>query len=372
MGVFWGIFLAVALCFSGCGPREAAGPAAAPAVGEPVTVYWWEETPLARYEEEGCRWGIGGPEADPAATEESGGFCPAICERRLAPGEEFPGLWVLSCFARDALPLVTLTGDWSEAELAMLGEAAGKYRLPLLISLFPNEAGRSDPEARREEYLRARELIAARADWAAFVWEAETDPAAYPGDEAVDWVSATVLAEGEAPEGSAFRQAYFTYQRQKPLLVRVGVASFVNRGSRYTGEQAGEQLGDLCQALTGFPRVRAVVYQDWNTAAGLPAGVAGYDFRLTQPLAEKLKQVAEQAPQWPKGWNRSAFQGYVAGGTGYVRAESARYELGLANSGTPTELGGHEYRPVTEPFRAEIDEKNIFLFSGTRRADSPS
>lgn len=362
MGIF---YLAVLLLFTGCSPASAAvglQPQSYTVPQENVyDIYLPDLQPPSPYTADHCLLGadiekdmLTGGDMDRfaalAGTQEI--YC-----KTLTPGDEVPLLWVLECYTRGALPVVTLGEDFSAAQLEAAAKKLGAYHIPLLVEYLPDPlSGSLNVQQYRTRFLQAREIFHRLAPNAAFLWTVDDANAVqaldfYPGDDLVDWAGLQLYFTPEHRNPVSFEAYHEVFRGQKPLLVRLGIAHFhVSTGS-YDLAFAETMLAQAYEALLASPGVKAVVYMSENNTQNRH----GYNFSLTGEgrLLTAYKAACGNNTQSPL-WRREGHKAYNLGGTFYVPAGEGEILI-----------NGERCTRLSAAFREEKATQKIFLFSGT-------
>jgi hypothetical protein len=101
--------------------------------------------------------------------------------------------------------------------------------------------------------------------------------------------------------------------------------------------------------LSGFPRVKAVVYRDANFIGPRWDDMTltrEYDLMLAYANAvscDRFVSGLQSRPPLIRQWLRSSFYGYSYDGVLFVDAETLTTELFLPRPGTTTELGDRDF-----------------------------
>lgn len=388
MGILF-CLIALVLGLSGCSSDTTTAGSERRAVQldatEAYTVYWEETFTPALYEPEDCYLGAYIME-DPLVKGDMTTFETLIdadqqmygC--KLQVGDAFPVLWVLENYVMGAVPKITLSGQRDEEKMTAFAKEAGKFDVPILLEFYPHP-GRSGmtPEEYKAFYVRVRSIFAAHAPNVAFLWTADAASAPeeleyYPGDGSVDWVGVSLFLLSEESTFGGLDYLYYTFQEKKPVLVNLGVAHYTTDGYRYDTAFAEKTIVSAYQSLLRYPRVRAVVYQDYNSAEKAPKSALRHNFCITEE--EKLMTAYRNAmatePLPDDGFCRSAFAGYVVDGTVYISEKTLRYEMEQLCGGDVLYINGGLFYPLAGDVEVEESAKRIFILSGTSSENSSS
>jgi hypothetical protein len=294
----------------------------------------------------------------------------AVFVYEMQPDDEIPMTWILHAMAANAIPLFYLRPHQADSEnrlpvveLVNLARGLGVYNTPMFLAFYPLEPGHGKTA---DEYITvyrlARILFRTYAPQVAFVWippegKADATPAHpfYPGHDMVDWVGLPAMAlRGRGGLNADILEVitpfHQVFQRHKPImLLPVGISHFSRIDYTYYIEEAAAEMKRLYAGLSGFPRVKAVVYRDASHI-----GPRWDDMTLTREydlMAAYANAVAcehfisEHQPQPARirQWLRSAFNGYFYGGDLFVDAETLVTELYLPQPGSLTELNGRNF-----------------------------
>ena len=223
------------------------------------------------------------------AFEADVGVSHAIFAYTMRLGEEYPSRWVLENLAAAKAPLITLLppgdgqvrlGDVRLVEgLREFAENAGRFDVPLFVHLFPVVEGHV---FEAEEYIiffrLARSIFRHYAPNVALVWGFDAASMAgamrfFPGRDAVDWIK--LVAYSDVSGDGGFDDFFelvelFTlaYQREAPLMLGFGVSHFTASNHSYFTIEAAAQIEYIYERLVKFPRIKAVLYRNYNDIGG--------------------------------------------------------------------------------------------------------
>ena len=215
----------------------------------------------------------------------------AIFAHEMQLGDDFPLRWVLENIALHSAPLIILhppeSGIAFDFELLeQFAQDLALFNAPAFVQLYPL---RNSVDFVPLEYVAffqgAFGLFSRIAPNAALVWAFDEKMLAYaedffPGAGALHWINMTaynhICAEGEflgiADNLGVFQEKFGSHA---PLMLTTAVSSYSMESNRHFPAQATEKIVNLYSSLAHFPRIRAVVYQNYSDLSG-----AGADFRM--------------------------------------------------------------------------------------------
>jgi len=226
-----------------------------------------------------------------ADAEAATGTQHAIFAHEMRLGDDFPLRWVLENIAARSAPLITLhppeTGEPFDIEL--LDDFVSYISLflaPAFVQLYPLQ---TKTDFTSEEYIAffrlARSLFAQYAPNVALVWGFDSTmlPSAFdffPGEDAIHWINMTsynmICPEGEFESiTDNLASLTDTFGSYAPLMLTTAVASYSMISNRHFPAEAAQKLTALYASLANFPRIRAIVYQNYSDLPG-----RGADFRI--------------------------------------------------------------------------------------------
>jgi hypothetical protein len=196
-------------------------------------------------------------------------------------GDTFPSNWVLSCVANMKTPYVVLrtpramtASDWET--LRETAEAFDEFYVPMFVEFNPVDVS-APPDAYTATFRKTRDIFKEAASNVAFVWSADINDIEiceryYPGGEWVDWVGIGIMESldpdreytGDALNGLETFCGMF--QREKPIIISRFAVSRVNSYDYvYCTNSAAKEIERVYNAVaTGYPRVKAIIYMDFN------------------------------------------------------------------------------------------------------------
>jgi hypothetical protein len=311
-----------------------------------------------------------------------------VCDMEL--GDDIPLSWLLHVMAAEAVPLFYLRPCASSLEnpfplhaVIDLARGLGAYNSPMFLAFFPLEQGHGmNAEDYVSDFRLARIFFRVYAPQVAFVWvapegRANTSPASpfYPGHDAVDWVALPALAL-RAHDGynadilAALTPFHQAFQRHKPImLLPLGISHFSRVDYTYNIRAAAAEIGRVYAGLSGFPRVKAVVYRDARNfgpqrddmtltreselmLAYAQAVSCGHFLPAVQPLPLQFRQ-----------WLRSAFHGYLYDGNFYADCETLTSELSVSLPGATFEINNRPYVNIDLlPLDITVDRERRIIY----------
>lgn len=195
----------------------------------------------------------------------------------------FPSpIWLLEMVSNRRVPNLILThhnllDPFDQGAVYQLATHLGQFHLPMLLHFFPHpNTHHYDPEQYLAFFKTARQIFSELAPKVAFVFSIDQHDildalAFYPGDAYVDWVGLSMLLP--IHEGNSFdpyflqrlEAFYFMFPSHQPKLLSVGISHFTTQNHSYHLHAAGQLIEQIYQkVLNNYPRIRAIVYQDFN------------------------------------------------------------------------------------------------------------
>lgn len=204
-------------------------------------------------------------------------------ERKTAPqdiyitymnqGSPFPSEFITLCTVKDRLPLIVYRPtDYSDKDIDYLVSHIAQYNIPLMLQI---DASYSDKS--RDFFRNVATQLHARAPGVAVIWgisseRTEDITSLYPGDEYVDWVALNIF-EGADRDGLNIDPyplfnllSYF--ERSKPVMLNISVASYTGDGHRYFAYEAADEVKRLYSKAGENAAVAAVNYISKTTSQG--------------------------------------------------------------------------------------------------------
>lgn len=200
----------------------------------------------------------------------------------LKLGGELPLTWTLECMTRGKLPMVVITpsNDFNTFDAAALKKTAESFRqlnTPVLVQFFPEP---DKQQFERDEYIKffqqAYDIFKEAAPKTALVFSVSGDDKDlkryYPGDDFTDWVglniSEDIQGEGGTYESDLFKNLdyfYQTFQKAKPIMLsQLAVSHYTSKNHSYYVKDAAQEISRIYNGLRSYPRVKAVVYMDFD------------------------------------------------------------------------------------------------------------
>lgn len=291
------------LLFCGCSQTTSTSSlkAAATDSAKQLPLYYYKTLPKGDFEpESGCMTGavifkdkfIHG---DMEKFEELTGKSHDIYGYEMKPSYPFPMDWMLNCLKSNKLPLVTLYPqnkdlpyDISAIETA--AKTLNTYSIPMLLQFYPNPSSYGDSEKYSAFFTEAREIFKKNAPNVSFVWSvspgmSDQGAAYYPGEEYVDWIGLSYYLNSDSTKEASLLPLepwYYEWQSQKPLIVFAAISHYSTKSTVYTEQESADSLLALYSALTQYPRIKAVVYQNENPSLGVPLKAPRENYLITE------------------------------------------------------------------------------------------
>jgi len=218
------------------------------------------------------------------AFEADVGVSHAIFAYTMALDDEYPVKWVLENIALMKTPFIVVmpseNGPKYDIELLTdLAINAGNFDVPIFVNLFPVLAGHAfDPTEYIAFFRRARDIFAEHASNVALVWGFDAESMMhstqfYPGRDAVDWIH--LIIYNDVDTNGQFRDFfayidffYFAFQHEGPLVVSTAVSHYTLESNAYFTRQAAEKITHIYSRLQEYPRIRAILYLNYNDLQG--------------------------------------------------------------------------------------------------------
>jgi len=234
----------------------------------------------------------------------------AIFAHVMHLGDDFPLRWVLENIAASAAPFITLLPppEGAPLNLELLESFAhdiALFNAPAFVQLFPlSSATIFNPSDYTAFFQQAYALFAEIAPNVALVWGFDGHMLAqashfYPGYNSLHWINLTLYNE-ICPEGyfqditGTLKFFEENFGNIAPLMLTTAVASYSMTSNRHFPAQAGVKIENLYESLANFPRIGAIIYQNYNDRAG-----RGADFRInTSTMLTTAYRNAAQRPRF--------------------------------------------------------------------------
>ena len=268
-------------------------------------------------------------------------------------GDELPTLWLLECIAEQKLPVIVILppedgdpfgGHWEDI-LISAAEAFSEFPVPMLAVFYPLPLNGGNQPVSADTYIAffryARALFAIHAPHVAFVWMVEGSQENFidyfPGNQAVDWVGLSLFYDRDVDFLPKLTEFYLTFQREKPIMLNLGLSHFSITDHRYRITETAAALEFVYQTiLTDFPRVKMVNYMDISRK-----DYNGHDYRISIDPALSAAyrlNVSDFISALPRDYYdgfivqpiRSAYTALVEEGRIYLDMRFLRNELGIS------------------------------------------
>ena len=191
-------------------------------------------------------------------------------------GEEYPLFFVLESIANRKIPMLTIHApqEFDVNHIYKLAEDIGRFNVPILINFLPILGESSfSPTEYIGIFRHARQTFYKHAPNATLIWGIDTDnlfTAAhfFPGEGYVDWVSLTIYDDVDeyGNFGDFFKYIDFlnvSFQRMAPLMIITAVSHHNFATNTYFAIQARDRLWYIYGGLLAYPRIKAIVYQNY-------------------------------------------------------------------------------------------------------------
>jgi hypothetical protein len=207
----------------------------------------------------------------------------AQLEERIAPqdiyityltqGKRFPSDFVTQCIIKEKLPLIVLRPTNYDTEYAKeLAARLAQYNTPMLLQI---DVSRSD---KYKTFFRAvADAVHSSAPEVTVVWgisgEKITELSTlYVGDEYADAVALNIF--DKADENGIITDPYplfdilSYFEKSKPVVINLSVASYTEKGHKYYALQAAEEIREIYETAKNNPAVVAVNYISRSATGG--------------------------------------------------------------------------------------------------------
>lgn len=360
---------------------------------EPYTVYIEEQNyPYAKYEpQSGCYLGVDISENDDIEGcieefENQVGIRHQLYMNSMHIGQVYPLQWVLECYTRDKIPVITITpfdrySGFDQTDMEQTAKEFGMMDIPIFVQLLP------DPllyECSAEEYVEyyrfVYELFAEKAPNVAFIWSIDRNTiqeseAYYPGDAFVDWVGLNIYEEELNQDDdrlwSQIQYFYYSFQKRKPVLIsQLGISHYSTKNHTYQIQEAAERIEEIYEKIQdSFPRIKGVIYVNRNGTDQVPKTALRNDYTVTSD--KDLTAAYERAisgdyfgshPVRGVEQIRSPFPAYLKNGMVYIAEKTWIYDMKRKEERPMIEIDGIRYLALKEG-EAEVDsvKKKVFI-----------
>ncbi|MCL2415430.1 MAG: hypothetical protein FWD01_01330 [Defluviitaleaceae bacterium] len=196
--------------------------------------------------------------------------------------EPYPFRWVLENIAAMKTPIITVypaenspaSRIFDRNAITEFAKNVGHFNVPIFINLFPLTDINFAPSEYIDFFRYAYEEMRRYAPNAALVWgmNAENLHIAnqfYPGRDYVDWIKLSIYSEvstqGEFGDFFEYIDIFNSdWQKERPLMLSVAVSHYTLENNGYFSWEAAEKIYDIYQRISEYPRVRAMVYQNFD------------------------------------------------------------------------------------------------------------
>lgn len=224
------------------------------------------------------------------------------------PEERIANKEILKCIAQKKTPYIKVYFK-SEGDLTPIYRLAmdlkSAYHIPVFIELFPVSSTMGSPEAYKETYERAYNVIKEYIENAVVVWSISDSKAYesmfyYPGNRYVDWVGINIYIprykSGEAyvyDGKEAIDFFYKNFQYSKPMLISgLAISHFSRVDHTYTIYDAKQKLDYFYDdLLKNYPRIKGILYVDMDMAEVRENGKEDYTLTDQPDLTDEMKQL---------------------------------------------------------------------------------
>lgn len=204
-------------------------------------------------------------------------------ERKTAPqdiyitylnqGSPFPSDFVTLCTVKDRLPLIVYRPtDYSYDDIGSLVSRIAQYNIPFMLQI---DASYSDKA--KDFFRTVADEVHSCAPKTALIWGVSSEKVGditslYPGDEYVDWVAVNIF-EGADREGLnidpyPFYAMLSYFERSKPVMLNISVASYTEDGHRYFAYEAADEIERLYSKAEETAAICAVNYISRSSSQG--------------------------------------------------------------------------------------------------------
>jgi len=212
--------------------------------------------------------------------EQSLGVQHAIYAYSITLGQAYPIMFVLEAIANNKTPLITvIPSHYNIFDISLIYDLAhevGRFNVPIFLQFYPIT---NDFAVLPSEYIsffiEAVQVFRRYAPNIAIIWGFDshnitTASHFWPGQEFVDWINLTIYADvdiyGQHNDIFAYIDLFsLNFQRQAPLMLTLGVSHHNFENNRYFVSQAAEKLYNIYTNLELYPRIMAIIYQNYST-----------------------------------------------------------------------------------------------------------
>ncbi len=327
---------------------------------------------------------------DISSFEEKVGTPHEIYADIMRQGDLFPLQWVLECYSQGKTPMVILypSEGYNIFDMDAIEETAEEFGIldiPIFLQLYPNPLSyQCEAEYYIENFRRIREIFQKAAPNVAFVWSIDSSNvkdsiAFYPGDDWVDWIGLNIysLLEGESTNlWSNVDYFYYTFQSSKPLMIsQLGISHYSTGEHKYETESAARLIEEFYRRTEAdYPRIKAIVYMDYNGAEYAPKDAVRNDFTVTgeksilksyqDAVAANVSAAFQNSKSVPQ-YFKSPFKAFVIDGKIYINRYTLDYDLKNKIQGKETFIHGKEYIELERGnISVDHDKKEIILARG--------
>ena len=188
--------------------------------------------------------------------------------------------WILDCISKMKTPYIVLRIDdksilSSDEYLKTLTSKIGVYQIPMFIQISTLDID-IEPIEYISFYNNTAQIIKENIPNAALVWSIPANDVYesfkyYPGDSYIDWVGLELMQSFsqrgiyEYEAEAVVDHFYYTYQKRKPLLIsKFAVSHFSTLDHIYRTDQAQSALLNMYNTAAQYPRIKAIIYMDFN------------------------------------------------------------------------------------------------------------
>ena len=229
----------------------------------------------------------------------------AIFAHTMQLGDSLPLRWVLENIAVGAAPFITLLppedspNPFNFSLLEDFIHDIALFNTPAFVQLFPICANSNFiPFEYIAFFNRAYTMFEAYAPNVALTWGFDAGVQAtashfFPGENSVHWINLTVYNH-ICPEGyfenmnTLLSNFHAAFSHVAPLVLTTAASSYCILSNRRFPVQAAEKITNIYGQIITFPRIRAIIYQNYND---IPSG--GADFRVNH--TEIITQAYQSA-----------------------------------------------------------------------------
>jgi len=323
----------------------------------------------------------------------------AIFAYTMTLGEDYPLRWVLENMAAGKAPFIMLTawedlcfGEQSRLLFENLRDfavEAGRFNVPIFVNLFPLEGDHGFSPGEYISFFRAaRGVFEFYAPNVALVWGFDAENMAdsvifYPGRDAMDWIHLTVY--NDINGGGDFRDFfayldffYLLYQQERPLAVSTGISHYSAQSNAYFTLQAAERITYVFERLQDYPRIKAILYRNYDDPAGSGNKFGVHDIEV---IARAYEQAAAnprfigfvdnlQGQRRANQIMRSPFNAMMVGAYFYIPLRALVYDARLPDAylerlrGSEREINGEVFFSMIDINR--VTGADVFVDFGRR------